>query len=30
MKDQIEELRAYWAKMHERILAADSKMIKRI
>ena len=30
MKDQIEELRAYRAKMNERILAADNKVIKRI
>ena len=30
MKDQIEEFRAYRAKMNERILAADNKVIKRI
>ena len=29
MKDQIEEFRAYRAKMNERILAADNKVIKR-
>lgn len=28
MKDQIEEFRAYRAKMNERILAADNKVIK--
>ena len=30
MKDQIEEFRAYLAKINERILAADNKVIKRI
>ena len=30
MKDQIKEFRAYRAKMNERILAADNKVIKRI
>ena len=30
MTDQIEEFRAYRAKMNERILAADNKVIKRI
>ena len=30
MKDQIEEFRANRAKMNERILAADNKVIKRI
>ena len=30
MKDQNEEFRAYRAKMNERILAADNKVIKRI
>ena len=30
MKDQIEEFRAYRAKMNERILADDNKVIKRI
>lgn len=28
MKDQIEEFRAYRAKMNERILAADNKVLK--
>ena len=30
MKDQIEEFRAYRAKMNERILAADNKVIPHL